>query len=326
MVSVNDTVVGAPVQAPPIVQELSDVFAKLDDTPLLSALIGSTRRGPKGHPVEVLWHCFVAKYVMGLESTRALIRTLVNNPYIAEACGIPWPQDIPHEATFSRFFKKLSRPKYLPLVKNVSRALVRRHYAELPGFGERVAMDSSTLKGWVNGGKPKHSDAEARWSVKKNTHGKTEFVLGWKLHLVVDAEYELPISANVSPGNVHDAQRASNLLSEARFTHSRFSPRYVMADQGYSGRPLQKLIRQQFAAWPIIKVHKGHKKLMAEFGELQKTPAWKALFAQRPAVERAFSRLKGQRSLNHIRVRGWRKVTAHCYLSLIAMQASVIPG
>jgi hypothetical protein len=39
-------------------------------------------------------------------------------------------------------------------------------------------------------------------------------------------------------------------------------------------------------------------------------------------VERSFSRLKGQRFLNHIAVRRLRQVTAHCYLSLIAMQAS----
>jgi len=49
---------------------------------------------------------------------------------------------------------------------------------------------------------------------------------------------------------------------------------------------------------------------------------WKALFRQRQAVEWAFSRLKGQRSLNRITVRRRMKVTTHCYLSLIAMQAA----
>ena len=53
----------------------------------------------------------------------------------------------------------------------------------------------------------------------------------------------------------------------------------------------------------------------------ENTVSWKALYGQRTAVERAFSRLKGQRSLNHITVRGKQKVTAHCYLALIAMQA-----
>ena len=102
------------------------------------------------------------------------------------------------------------------LVKDVSRSLVLDCYAKLPGFGERVAMDSTTLKGWVNGGKPVHSDREAQWSVKRNTDGKIEFTLGWKLHLLVDSEYELPIAANVAPGNASDVRRASNILREAR--------------------------------------------------------------------------------------------------------------
>jgi len=51
------------------------------------------------------------------------------------------------------------------------------------------------------------------------------------------------------------------------------------------------------------------------------TPEWKAIYKQRQAVERSFSRLKGQRSLNHITVRRRRKVTVHCYLALIALQS-----
>ena len=52
-------------------------------------------------------------------------------------------------------------------------------------------------------------------------------------------------------------------------------------------------------------------------------PERNALAKQRQAVERCFSRLKGQWSLNHITVRGLNKVTLHCYLPLIAMEASV---
>ena len=62
--------------------------------------------------------------------------------------------------------------------------------------------------------------------------------MGWKLHLLVDCEFELPIAANVTPGNTSDVTRATNLLSEARRTYSRFLPRYLMVDQGYSSRPL----------------------------------------------------------------------------------------
>lgn len=321
MVSTYNTLVGAPVQAPPIVQQLEAVFAKLDDEPLLKVLIGPTRRGPKGHPAQVLWHCLVAKYVMGLASTDALIRELHNNPLVAKACGIDSPETIPHKSTFSRFIARLSKYKIAAKLKDVSRSLVRDCYAKLPGFGERVAMDSTTLKGWVNGGKPRPSDKEAQWSVKKNTHGKTEFVLGWKLHLLVDCEYELPIAANVTPGNASDVKRASHVLREARVAASgAFHPEYVMADKAYSARELRSLIRWQYWAMPVIDIPSGHKKALATYAEQLILPEYAALKRQRGAIERVNSRLKGQRSLNRITVRGLRKVTVHCYLALIALQ------
>ena len=61
------------------------------------------------------------------------------------------------------------------------------------------------------------------------------------------------------------------------------------------------------------------------FVKAMDAPGWKALYAQRQAVERVFSRLKGQRSLNNITVRGQRKVTVHCYLSLIVLQSRNLP-
>ena len=323
MVTTYDTadVAAVQTQTPPIVAELQALFGKLDDSVLLEKLTGPTRRGPKGHPVRVLWHCFVTKYAMGLPSTAALIRTLVNNPFVSMACGIDSPDAIPHEATFSRFFAKLASHKILHHVKDVSRSMVRQHFESLPGFGERVAIDSTTLKGWSNGGKTIPSDPDAGWSVKTNSHGKTEFTWGYKLHLMVDCEYELPITANISAGNVHDSQRASNLLHAGRTVRSKFRPHFVMADKGYSGKPLIHLIRRQYGAQPVVDILPTHKKLMREFGDRMKTPEYRALSRQRQAVERAFSRLKGQRSLNNVTVRGLKKVTAHCYLSLIAMQA-----
>lgn len=251
-------------QVPPVVGQLRALFSSLDDAKLLIALAGPTRRGPKGHPVAVLWHCYIAKYALGLASTEALRRELRNNPFVAGACGIGSASATPHHSVFSRFFAKLASSKYLHLVKDVSRSLVRQCYEELPGFGQRVALDSTTLKGWVNGGKPKPSDREAGWSVKQNTHGRTEYTLGYKLHLLVDCESELPIAANINPGNVHDAKRATNVLSEARTACSKFRPKYVLADKGYSGKPLAIHIRKVYNSQPIIQVLPSHKRLMEQ--------------------------------------------------------------
>ena len=193
MVSLHDTAVAVVPQQPPVVAQLESVFANLEDAELLEILKGSVRRGPKGHSVQTLWRCFVMKHALSLPSTAAMIRMLHNNPFVAEVCGIDSPNAIPHEATFSRFFWKLS--KHLPRVKDVSRAMTRKHYATLSGFGERVALDSTTLKAWSNGGKTKKADPQAGWSIKMGTQGTKELTYGWKLHLLVDCEYELPIAA-----------------------------------------------------------------------------------------------------------------------------------
>ena len=78
----------------------------------------------------------------------------------------------------------------------------------------------------------------------------------------------------------------------------------------------------EYWAKPVIDLHPQHKRLRHRAGDFYQSTEWKAIYKQRLAVERAFSRLKGQRSLNRIAVRRRRKVTVHCYLSLIAMQAS----
>ena len=183
----------------------------------------------------------MTKHYMGLASTAALIRTLMNNPFVARACGIESPDDIPHEATFSRFFAKLTRRHNLPLLREVSRSLVRQHYAELPGFGDRVAVDSTTLKAWSNGARKPKADREAGWSIKVGTQGTQEITYGYKLHLVADCEHELPIGINISAGNIHDSQRASHALRDARRSYQRFRPRYIMADSGYSGKDFHPL-------------------------------------------------------------------------------------
>ena len=76
-------------------------------------------------------------------------------------------------------------------------------------------------------------EPDGGWSVKTGTQGHKESVFGYKLHLLVDCEYELPIAANVSAGNVNDIKRASNVLREARATGP-FFPQFVLADAGYS--------------------------------------------------------------------------------------------
>jgi IS5 family transposase len=54
------------------------------------------------------------------------------------------------------------------------------------------------------------------------------------------------------------------------------------------------------------------------------SPQWKELFSRRSAVERVNSRLKETRRLQDFCFRRLRKVTAHCLLSVLTLQACAV--
>ncbi|MCH8268893.1 MAG: transposase [Acidobacteria bacterium] len=103
------------------------------------------------------------------------------------------------------------------------------------GLGARHAIDSTTLRGWSNGGRrgkrgKRHavkrqrsrpgrvSDGDAGWSVKSDTHGRKKYTWGYKCHIISDADSELPIAISVTAGNVADVREASGLLRQIRYS------------------------------------------------------------------------------------------------------------
>ncbi|MCH9036894.1 MAG: transposase [Chloroflexi bacterium] len=305
---------------PPVVAELTAIFNVLPDEELLEALRSRNRLGRPGYDPKILWRCYLVRYLLGLPSVSALIRTLQDNPYIAHTCGVESPDQLPSQPTFSRFFSKLASWRYAHIVKNVSREMTRICYRTLPGFGTNVAIDSTHIDAWANKAKKPRTDPDATWSVKTSVGNLKKFWLGYKAHILTDASgYELPIAMVVTTANVHDSHAATRVLRQARVTNSKFHPTYVIADAGYSSIKLRKHIYRQYRAQPIIKAYKNDKRHLP-----LETPEWKLLYHRRVAVERVNSRLKGHRGLNHVTVKGIRKVSVHCFLSMIVLQSQAL--
>lgn len=305
------------INSVPIVKQLNAIFKYIPDKDLMASLKAKT--GRPGYTVEVLWKTYIAMVVLGLPTFANLIRTLQSNPVLAVACGITSDKGIPTKYAYSRFVGKLSQPKHVVMVKNVMRSLTRSLYMTLPNFGKSVAIDSTDIKAWANGAKSKTTDPHASWGAKLDTAGKKKFYFGYKLHLLVDTEHELPIAASVATASIHDVRMASRVFSEARFTYSKFHPQYVIADAGYSSDKFRRLIKRQYRGEPIIKVNKRHKKSL-----FVETKEWQRLYNRRTAIERLFGRLKCYRRLNNVTVRRIQKVTVHCFLSLIVVQAQAL--
>ena len=196
------------------------------------------------------------------------------------------------------------------------RTLTRKCYDTFPDFGKSVAIDATDLKAWSNGSKKHKSDKDAGWVIKGDTNGKRKFVWGYKMHLMVDTKHEIPITANITRGNMHDIRQATPLLSQARYINSKFHPDYVICDAGYSSDKLRRVIKRQWRAQPIIKAPKTHKKWAPE-----ETSEWQDIFNCRTSVERVFGRMKNHRRLNNITVRQRRKVTVHSLIPVIVTQA-----
>ncbi len=317
MTTYYDNRIAENVKSIPVVRQLHAVFDSIPDKELLTDLKAPT--GRPGYTVEVLWKTYVAMFMLGVPSFANLIRTLHNNPFIAIACGITCEEGIPTKFAYSRFMRKLSQPKYVVMVKDIMRTLTRKFYETLPDFGKSVVIDSTDLKAWSNGAKNPKADTDASWSAKADTAGKPKFFFGYKLRVLVDSQYELPIVANLKTASIADVRVATPLLSQARFIYGRFHPQYVICDARYSSRKLRLSIKNQYDSEPIIKVNRSHKKEL-----FVETKEWQEIYNRRTAVERLFSRLKGHRRLNNITVRRRHKVTVHCFLSLIVVQAQAL--
>jgi transposase len=302
----------------PATRKLEALFNTIPEEELLKA-IKTYYAGRLGYTHRVLWRTYVAMVVLNLPSFAALIRALENNPSLAQACGICSPDAIPSKFAYSRFLGKLQAGKNVVAVKNIMRSLTRRCYEAFPSFGKSVAIDATDLKAWSNGRKSHKADPDAGWVVKPDTAGKLKFVWGYKMHLMVDTTYEIPVTASITTGNVADVRQATPLLSQARYITSTFHPDYVICDAGYTSKHLRHAIKRQFRAQPIIRAHKTQKKLLAD-----ETPEWQKIFNRRTAVERVFGRMKDHRRLNNITVRRRRKVTVHSLLSVIVTQAMAL--
>ena len=67
--------------------------------------------------------------------------------------------------------------------------------------------------------------------MKTNSQGKMQYTWGYKVHVLTDTQYELPIAVDISAGNLHDINKATPLLAQARYTTRNtgipFNPEFI---------------------------------------------------------------------------------------------------
>jgi hypothetical protein len=248
-------------------KRLKLVLDSLPDEELMQVLESERGCGRNDYPVRVMWNLLIAGIVYQHPSIESLIRELKRNAQLRYTCGMcPFSDQFPESWNFTRFNKLLI--KHQDLLDGIFMSLVDQLYQSLPDFGSVLAMDGKALP---SRGKPNKNskedgrrDLDADWGVKQytgtNKNGKpwvkkvTWF--GYNLHLIIDAEYELPVAYHITKASGADVTGAHKSLDSLKSLMPGVldTADYFLADRGYDDGKLIKKLWDDYHIKPVIDI------------------------------------------------------------------------
>ena len=236
-------------------------MASLDDDAIIDRLQSYRHTGRPGWSIRTLWSAYIASFFLDLDSTNDLIRRLEDDPALRQICG--FANQLPHRTTFNRFITRLG--DHPGLVEQCINGITTTLQGLLPFFGTEIAIDSTAVRSHSNPDRKNKvtglcSDPEARWgrkhSVKSKEKDSIEWFFGYKLHMISDANYELPISFQLTPGNRNDSPELRAIMDQAFADFDWFDPSVVIADRGYDSQANFKYLYDDHAIDPIIHIRR----------------------------------------------------------------------
>ncbi len=232
-------------------ERLKLVLEGLPDEGLMRCLERERGHGRDDYPVRAVWNSIIAGIVYQHPSIESLRRELMRNETLLGLCGfdvLRGDDAVPTAAAYSRFLKGLMR--HQEQVREIFTRLVHTLTQELPDFGQTLAIDGKALESYGNPVEKKKGqkadgrrDTDADWGVKRysgvDAAGKRwEKVVSWfgyKLHLLVDANYELPVDFRVTAASRAEQPVARELLETLpeRYPDIVERAEYLCGDRGY---------------------------------------------------------------------------------------------
>jgi len=230
-------------------ERLEFLLKHLPDEKLMRTLENHRGNGRDDYPVRAMWNSLLAGLVYKHNSITSLREELMRNASLLEVCGFDvfkGKRAVPSADAYTNFLGNLI--KFQDEVAEIFYMLVRLVSDNLEGFGTNLAIDSKVIPSCANRETDKapdgRRDTDAGWAVKTYTHTdkngktytKTKSIFGYKVHLIVDADHELPVERKVTPGNVSDIAAAKELLiSQPSPEHQRIldKTQHLMGDKGY---------------------------------------------------------------------------------------------
>ena len=238
-----------------------ELRAKLDlaDEGFILESLPRPKRGPLGHPRRPLWRAHLYGYLTGAKHTNAVIRQLRKHPALRELCG--FTDALPDRRTFNRFNAKIAASTVE--FETFCVTLDIKKSGALPGFGERLAIDSTNVPTHSSARKKVRTDPDAGWTAKSVPNPRPDepkdkdWHFGYKYHAIADATYGIPMYGFTTPANQHDSPTLTALLEEVSKEFG--APKAVIADKGYDSQKNHDAIRA-VGAEPIIDLIRSRRK------------------------------------------------------------------
>ena len=260
--------------------ELEKIKLILDNIPdeklLTSIRKEKDIRGRKSIPLEALLNIYWAKKIIGHDTMAKMLRELSRNSQLRKICGLQ-NDEVPSKYVMTRFLKKLKKHK--EEIKEIFYTQ-RNELAKIKeDFGTNIGADGKYLDSYAKKENKKKTedgrrDIDAKYGIKekyyKDENGnekiKKETHFGYRIHLVADVDYELPIDYEIETANVAEGKTFREILDKEENKEIIKRAETATADKGYDDRQtLEKLEKMEIK--PII----DKRKMSKEEKEINRT-------------------------------------------------------
>jgi hypothetical protein len=232
------------------------VLDNLPDAELIRALKADRKNGRNDYPIRAMWNMLIAMIVFGHSRFADLIREMNRNGQLRNLCGFANGKT-PSPVNVSRFVSKVEAHQTELL--NILVAVSDKLYALLPDFGNHLAIDSKWTWSFANKtsdrkNPDRRSETEAAWGKKEysgvhadgTSWSSVKKCFGFKVHVIVDTTYELPVAFSISDASGSDIVFGKKLLEQIEKTrpHVLDKCEFFTADKGYDDGELITYLKE----------------------------------------------------------------------------------
>ncbi len=256
-------------------ERLQLVLDNMPDEKLMQTLETIRGYGRDDNPVRPVWNSLLAGIVFEHKSIEGLRRELQRNAQLRELCGfnpLLGSSAVPSSSSYSRFQEALLEQDVL--VEEIFDSLVENLRNDLPDFGKEMAFDGKAISSAAKGrrkekqGEEKSPDRrredDANWGVKSykgvgkdgSPWEKTKSWFGFRLHLIIDAQYELPIAFELAKASTGEQPVIRQMFDDLANEHPELVEgcEYAMGDKGYDSAATIKKLWEDHKIKPIIDI------------------------------------------------------------------------